>query len=140
MIYRFESREERDEKMNNSEVVSAFVKLMTNAEKQYMAAQNAMKTEDDLTQDYLHGLELCDFSLEESSKIMLDLQENRRDRRYYKDILEELEPLVSFLSDANNRKAMKALERALGDLRKTEKYHECRTYHPKVNRMEAREE
>lgn len=126
--------------MNNSEVVSAFVKLMTNAEKQYMAAKNAMKTEDDLTQDYLHGLELCDFSLEESSKIMLDLQENRRDRRYYKDILEELEPLVSFLSDANNRKAMKALERALGDVRKTEKYHECRTYHPKVNRMEERKE
>lgn len=126
--------------MNNSEVVSAFVKLMTNAEKQYMAAKNAMKTEDDLTQDYLHGLELCDFSLEESSKIMLDLQENRRDRRYYKDILEELEPLVSFLSDANNRKAMKALERALGDVRKAEKYHECRTYHPKVNRMGERKE
>lgn len=50
--------------------------------------------------------------------------------------LEECEPLREFLADERNAKAIKNLEQVLGKLRKVENYHENRTYHPRVNRME----
>ena len=119
-----------------SEILSDFIKLMNETERVYGAAYHAVNTEDKLTSDLLHKMELEGTTCGIRSKIATELRINRQDRRYYKDILEEYEPLREFLADDRNAKVIKQLEQVLGKLRKVEKYHANRTYHPRVNRME----
>ena len=58
------------------------------------------------------------------------LSEVRKERRKHKDAVEELGPIVQFMHE--NRKAINAMEQLLGAVRKQEKYHGNRRYHPKV--------
>lgn len=98
---------------------------------------NAMKTEDKLTQDLLHEIELNGNDRQARNRAATQLRINRLDRRYYKDKAEESEPLNDFLQDKEVSRVMKKLEQVLGKVRKVEAYHESRTYHPRVNRMEV---
>ncbi len=123
-------------KKRQSEIVSEFIKLAGKAISIYDAAYKAVNTEDKLTSDLLHKMELEGTTSKIRSQIAVELRENRMDRRYYKDIAEELEPLYEFMSDPANRQAMKKLEQVLGKMRKAEAYHTDRTYYPRVNRME----
>lgn len=120
-----------------SEIVAAFVKLVEQAPKVYDAARKAVNTEDKLTSDLLHEIELQGTNCNIRSKTATRLRENRLDRRYYKDIVEELEPLYEFLAESGNMKVLKKLEQVLGKMRKAENYHADRTYHPRVNRMKC---
>ena len=122
---------------NQSEVIAAFIRLVEKAPKVYEAARTAVNTEDKLTSDLLHEIELQGTNCNIRSKTATRLRENRLDRRYYKDIVEELEPLYDFMQDKENRKVIKKLEAVLGKMRKEEAYHADRTYHPRVNRMET---
>ena len=122
---------------NQSEVIAAFIRLVEKTPKVYEAARTAVNTEDKLTSDLLHEIELQGTNCNIRSKTATRLRENRLDRRYYKDIVEELEPLYEFLQDKENRKVIKKLEAVLGKMRKEEAYHADRTYHPRVNRMET---
>lgn len=122
---------------NQSEVIAAFIRLVEKAPKVYEAARTAVNTEDKLTSDLLHEIELQGTNCNIRSKTATRLRENRLDRRYYKDIVEELEPLYDFMQDKENRKVIKKLESVLGKMRKEEAYHADRTYHPRVNRMET---
>ena len=74
---------------------------------------------------------------------MTKLTTCRKDRRYWKDQVEELEPLVSIfcISEANadrkqevqrNAKVFNMLREALGQTRKVERYHSDRKYTPKI--------
>lgn len=122
---------------NQSEVIAAFIRLVEKAPKVYEAARTAVNTEDKLTSDLLHEIELQETNCNIRSKTATRLRENRLDRRYYKDIVEELEPLYDFMQDKENRKVIKKLEAVLGKMRKEEAYHADRTYHPRANRMET---
>ena len=122
---------------NQSEVIAAFIRLVEKTPKVYEAARTAVNTEDKLTSDLLHEIELQGTNCNIRSKTATRLRENRLDRRYYKDIVEELEPLYDFMQDKENRKVIKKLEAVLGKMRKEEAYHADRTYHPRVNRMET---
>lgn len=126
-------------KGNQSEIIAAFIKLTEYAPKVYEAARSAVNTEDKLTQDLLHKIELEGNDRSIRNKAATELRTSRLDRRYYKDIAEELEPLYEFLQDGTNRKVIKKLEQVLGKMRKVEAYHANRTYHPRVNRMEEKE-
>lgn len=123
-------------KKRQSEIVSEFIKLAGKATSIYDAAYKAVNTEDKLTSDLLHKMELEGTTSKIRSQIAVELRENRMDRRYYKDIAEELEPLYEFMSEPTNKQAMKKLEQVLGKMRKAEAYHADRTYYPRVNRME----
>lgn len=119
-----------------SEIISEFIKLTGKTVDIYHAAYEAVNTEDKLTSDLLHEMELEGRTGKIRSKIATKLRESRLDRRYYKDIVEELEPLFLFLDDPENRRAIKRLEQVLGKMRKAEAYHADRTYHPRVNRLD----
>lgn len=56
----------------------------------------------------------------------------RKDRRYYKDKVEELQPLIDFLGETENKKVIDRLKRVLGETKKQEKGHENRFYVPRV--------
>lgn len=117
---------------NPSKYISEFLNFIANAKSQYNLCSEEMNNQDKLTQDYLHSLELDDLKCNERSKLATKLAVNRKDRRYYKDRVEELEPIVNFFEDPQNKKVLDKLTQVLGQTRRMESYHKDRTYTPKV--------
>lgn len=119
-----------------SEYISEFLNFISWARSHYQFCSDEVNSQDKLTQDYLHSLELDGLNCGERSKLATKLAINRRDRRYYKDRVEELEPIIQFLADQQNKKALDLLTQVLGQVRKQENYHKCRTYIPRVKKEE----
>ena len=117
---------------NPSEQITNFLNFITAAQSHYKFCDEEMHKHEQLTQDYLHSLELDDLKCSERSKIATKLAVNRKDRRYYKDRVEELEPIIMFFSDQQNKKMLDKLQQVLGQVRKQENYHKDRTYRPKI--------
>jgi hypothetical protein len=115
-----------------SKRISEFLNFISEAESHYKYCVDEMKNQEKLTQDYLHSLELDDLNCSERSKIATKLAINRKDRRYYKDRVEELEPIITFFEIQKNRETLNKLKQVLGACRKEEGYHKNRTYIPKV--------
>lgn len=112
--------------------ISDFIKLCNGFNEEYNAHIAIMKEQDALTQDLLHKLELEKLNAVQMMQVAKQLKEAREVRRYHKDLMEECEPLAQFLSDPNNKKLLKALERTLGDIRHVKESHKFRRYYPRV--------
>jgi N-glycosylase/DNA lyase len=115
-----------------SEYISEFLNFVAEAQVQYRLCSEEEDRQEKLTQDYLHSLELDDLKCNERSKIATKLAINRKDRRYFKDRVEEFEPIVKFFEEQQNKKMLDKLKEVLGQVRKQENYHKYRTYIPKV--------
>lgn len=115
-----------------SEYISEFLNFVSEAQSHYKFCYEEMETQDKLTQDYLHMLELDDLKCSERSKLATKLAINRKDRRYYRDRVEELEPIVRFFEDPQSKKVLDKLKEVLGQTRKAENYHKNRIYIPRV--------
>lgn len=115
-----------------SEYISEFLNFVSEAQSHYKFCYEEMETQDKLTQDYLHMLELDDLKCSERSKLATKLAINRKDRRYYRDRVEELESIVRFFEDPQNKKVLDKLKEVLGQTRKAENYHKNRMYIPRV--------
>lgn len=97
---------------------------------------------DKLKCDLLHKLELGHYKdRNEEKRIQTQLKYCLKDRRYYKDRVEELEPFVGlFLSKEKDREnivkncnaAINQLKNSLGSIRSAENYHASRTYKPRI--------
>lgn len=112
--------------------IAAFCRLIADAEKDYAWNQAEMKRLDALTQDYLHKLELGELDYRGRAKIATKIAECRKQRRACKDIVQLLEPVVSFLDTKNGRGAINSLKNVLGELRKIERYLNNAVYIPRV--------
>jgi hypothetical protein len=115
-----------------SEKLSGFLNQVSEAKLIYKLYKEELEKQEKLTQDYLHSLELDGLNCAERSKVATKLANNRKDRRFYKDRIEELEPLVIFVNDPANKKVLDKLTEVLGATRRAENYHKSRTYIPKV--------
>ncbi len=115
--------------MKRSETMKAFLGMVEEGAKLMPMMEERLKRENDLTQDLLHAIELGN-NCRERNKLATLLAKNRRARRQCKDAIEELEVLASWLD--KNKAAVNQLKQALGEMRKVEKYHENRSYHPRV--------
>ena len=115
-----------------SEYISEFLNFVAEAQSQYKFCSDEVNNQDKLTQDYLHSLELDDLKRDERSKVATKLAVNRKDRRYFKDRVEELEPIVQFFEEPQNKKILDKLKQVLGATRKAEGYHKDRKYIPRV--------
>ena len=94
-----------------------------------MIADEKINLSNKATQDMLHKIEFSK-DYRERSKAATQLHYIREDRRHYKDIKEETEIIVSYYEE--NKKAVERLKKMLGEMRKVEKYHENRSYKPRV--------
>lgn len=121
-----------------SEYISEFLNFIASAQSQYRFYFDEMSNQDKMTQDLLHSLELDGLKCNERSKLATKLMINRKDRRYYKDIVEELEPIVQFFDDRQNKKVLDNLKQVLGTCRRAEGYHANRTYVPRVLKGEKK--
>ena len=115
-----------------SEYISEFLNFIAEAQVQHKIYEEEVNTQDKLTQDFLHKLELGELKRDERSKVATKLAINRQDRRYYKDRVEELKPIVTFFEDPVSKKMLDKLRCVLGESRKWESYHKDRTYKPRV--------
>lgn len=115
--------------MKNSEIIDAFLTLFREAENHFTFAEELLEQTNKKTQDILHYLELENPNYKESAKKATELKRVRKQRRQYKDEVEELIDIVSFAKD--NKKFIRDLEQLLGKIRKVEKYHSERHYMPK---------
>ena len=121
--------------MNNklpSVYLTEFLNFISDTQSHYSFCFEKVNEQDKLTQDYLHSLELDELKCSERSKLATKLATNRKDRRYYKDRVEELEPIVQFFEELQNKKMLDKLKQVLGQVRKQEGYHKDRTYVPRV--------
>lgn len=138
--------------MKISKQIEQFLQFQTEANNRYLVAYAKVNECDKLTQDLLHKLELDNITSSEKNRIATQLKYCRKDRRYWKDQVEELEPFVALFSvlsdrvirvgsssiDTNrvehNKKFINLLKEVLGQTRKQEAYHADRTYKPRILR------
>lgn len=115
-----------------SEHISEFLNFVATAQVQHRLYKDEVELQEKLTQDYLHSLELDGLKRDERSKVATKLAINRKDRRYYKDRVEELEPIVQFFEEPQNKKVLDKMKQVLGATRNQEKRHIDRHYVPKI--------
>lgn len=130
-----------------SENLEDFLNFLTEVKSDYEYAMGQLKKCQDFTQDILHSLELDNLPYKEKCKLMTKLATCRKDRRYWKDIIEELEPIYAIFypmdnltntkdTCARNVKTINVLRESLGKVRKVENYHSDRTYRPRIFKAE----
>ena len=119
---------------NKSEQLKDFLNLINNVESEYQYYSDLLSNEDKITQDLLHKLELENTGYKERNKIATVLATCRKDRRFYKDQIEELQPLHDFLNDQKHKQSIEQLKQVLGKIRKAEDYHKNRCYYPRILR------
>lgn len=117
--------------MKESEKLKEILDFFRRCPARYQMAQEEVRKEDKRTQDILHRIEL-EAGYNERCKLATQLRDSRKTRRKNKDIVEELEPVMEYLT--SNKKAVDAMGQLLGKMRKVEKYHESRSYHPRIER------
>ena len=105
---------------------------MDDALKDYSWSREQVHRTEQLTQDYLHKLELEDLDYRERAKLATRLRDCRQLRREHKDTAEILEPLVQFLESEKGKNMLNLLREALGKTRKAEERMENRVYRPRV--------
>lgn len=115
-----------------SDVITQFLKLLDVAQNMSKFAYDEVRRQDMLTNDLLHQLELG--SAKERNKVATQIATCRKDRRYYKDQIEELDSLIDWME--NNKKAVNDLKQVVGRIRKVEEKHKIRTYVPRVLPLE----
>jgi len=112
--------------------ISAFCKLMEEAQKDYTWNYEEVGRLDRLTQDYLHKLEFGGLDYKERAKVATSLARCRQQRRNCKDTVEVLDPLVQFLESDKGKTLFNLVREALGKTRKVEERMEARAYVPRV--------
>ena len=115
-----------------SEQISNFLSFLTTSQTEYNYSYEEVNRLNKLTQDYLHQLELDNLKCAERSKVATQLAICRKNRRYYKDKVQKLQPLIDFLAEEGNKKVIEKIKRVLGEIRKQEREHENRFYVPRV--------
>lgn len=118
--------------MDYEEVISNFLKLTSNIESEYRIASELLEEQNQLTQDYLHKLELGKLNAVELTKVAKSIQDNRKERRKHKNDMEYAQIIVEFVQTPQTRDVLHQLEAALGKLRKMKKQRQYRVYRYRV--------
>ena len=128
--------------LNVSKRIEDFCNFYSEMNKSYTYYYQRVNDCDKLKCDLLHKLELGDYKdRNEKQRLLTQIERCLKDRRYYKDRVEEMEPFIHIFKDpdksqdSKNRCAMTTinnLTNCLGQVRKMEAYHADRTYKPRI--------
>jgi len=124
------------DRINGSQHISDFLDYISDVQKKYKYYNDLYENENKVSQDLLHKLELEATGYKERNKIATILAVSRKDRRFYKDYIEELQPIYDLTVDQKHKAFFNQLREALGKVRKAEEYHKDRKYYPRVLRGE----
>lgn len=120
----------------NSEKVAAFLDFLREAMRCCRQASEEEQQANAQTQDILHQLELGDNDSRAAARMAGLLRQVRRKRREAKDAY-ALANLVDHWA-AENKEAVKSLERLLGELRHMEEQQNARSYFPRTDILETK--
>jgi len=136
--------------LNTSKKLGDFLSFYDEAVRSYNYYYDKVNECDKLKCDLLHKIELGQYEdRNEEKRIQTQLKYCLKDRRYYKDRVEELELFVNlFLSKEKEREqvvrsctaTINHLRQSLGSVRRAENYHRDRTYHPRILKDNVKEE
>ena len=128
--------------LNASKRLSNFVAFYDEAVRVYNYCYNQVNACDKLKCDLLHKIELGLYEdKNEEKRIQTQLKYCLRDRRYYKDRVEELEPFVKLFSSKEKEReiitiscstSINHIKLSLWEVRRAEDYHSNRTYKPRI--------
>lgn len=114
------------------ETIENFLKAIKQAQDDYTWCVEMEQLLNNLTQDYLHQLELVDMNYHQKARVAEALQRCRKNRRMVKNAISNLESLVDFLRSDRGKMAIGSLQQELGKARKATKNIDQRTYSPRV--------
>lgn len=115
-----------------SATISDFCDMVAEVRKDYAWNYEEVHRMDELTQDYLHQLELEGLDYRERAKVATQLARCRQLRRESKDTVETLQPFIDFIDSDKGKQMMNLMKETLGKVRKVEKRMEHRTYRYRV--------
>lgn len=131
----------KTQEKKQSEIIADFIKLTESVKKEYDSAKDFVDQKDKELADIVHKAELSPLKQSEKSKLMTELQYNRRDRRYWKNIVDQYQPLYDAMSTNKELKSsIEQLKQILGKVRKAENYLENRTYKPKARKNQGEQD
>lgn len=117
--------------MKSSEQIKQFLDFVDECMNLNEMARNSISTEEKRTQDLLHQIEF-EPSSKKRGPIDTKLHRCRNERRRAKDLFEETDNIVQFFREPQHKRTLDQMRQLLGKVRKVEKYHENRTYRPRV--------
>ena len=116
-----------------AKALEEFLNAVAASKQEYQYAYDAVNEEDRRLQDLLHEMEFAQ-NKAERNRSATKLQQSRRRRREYKDIVKKNEKLVKFFEEQKNREALNRMRQLLGQQRKEEEYLASeRTYKPRMS-------
>ena len=122
-----------------SQKISDFAKFLSQATNDYAFSKQEVGRLEQLTQDYLHKLELQEGNYHERARVAAAIRRCRVERRIHKDRIAVLEPVVQCLTTDRGKMMISQLQQMLGDVRKEERATKDRHYVPRVLSQEEYE-
>lgn len=117
----------------NSESIKMFLDFVDECQSLNNMARENISVEEKRQQDLLHQIEF-ERSAKKRGPIDTKLHKCRNDRRRYKDLFEDTDEIVQFFQQPQHKKTLDQMRQLLGRVRKVEKYHENRTYIPRIEK------
>ena len=117
---------------NTSQQIADFLTFLSGVTEDYKHSQEEVRLLEELTQDYMHKLELQDHTYHERAKIASALRQCRIDRRFHKDRIAILDPVVQCLTSDKGKLILSQLQQTLGAVRKAERSTQDRRYSPRI--------
>lgn len=123
-----------------AKVLEEFLNAVAASKQEYQYAYDAVNEEDRRLQDLLHEMEFAP-NKAERNRSATKLQQSRRRRREYKDMVKKNEKLAKFFEEPKNWETLNRMRQLLGQQRKEEEYLASeRTYKPRMSQeAEGRE-
>lgn len=122
-----------------SQKISDFLKFLSQATSDYSFSKQEVGRLEQLTQDYLHKLELQEGNYHERARVAAAIRRCRLERRIHKDRIAVLEPVVQCMTTDRGKMMVSQLQQMLGDVRKEERATKDRHYVPRVLSQEEYE-
>ena len=117
---------------NTSQQIADFLIFLSGVTEEYKHSQEEVRVIEELTQDYMHKLELQDHTYHERAKIASALRQCRIDRRFHKDRITILDPVVQCLTSDKGKLILSQLQQTLGAVRKAKRGTQDRRYIPRI--------
>lgn len=111
-----------------SQSISQIDRLLKTAKQKYETHLALLHEQEAKECDILHDLELNPHNAVELVQLSIQLRDVLRTRRYHKDKTALYKPLVQYMNDPVNTKAVGRFSQLISELKKEEKYQSGRTY------------
>ena len=114
-----------------SEQIKSFLDFIDECRELNSMAYDGVGEEDKRHQDLMHEIEFED-DPDKIAEIGMRVNQNRVQRRVYKDIYAVTAPVDKFAREPQNKKTLNLARQLLGEVRNVERHQENRTYVPRI--------